>query len=187
MIDLKKLKNWSKQIYEIAFTHGWHETYKPDSQWMALVMSEIGEAVEADRKDRRFTMSDKDITDSYERAKGGEFVTPFIYTYDACVKGTVEEEFADIAIRLMDFAYMKWGSGIDYSYERMYESGECGFAENAWHLCKDILDAGYMNIANSLGYVIDWADDLGINLEKHIEWKIMYNSLRPYRHGGKKY
>ncbi len=189
MIDLKKLKNWSKEIYKIASEHGWHEEYKPDGLWMALIMSEIGEAVEADRKNSHTVLPDKDIEYVYEKTKDKEcaYTFPFGCTYEACIKGTVEEEFADIAIRLLDFAYMKWGSGIDYSYERMYKPGKYDFAENAWHLCKDILNNGYMDVSNALGYVIDWADDLGINLEKHIEWKIKYNEIRPYRHGNKKY
>lgn len=188
MIDSKKLKNWSKEIYDTATEHGWHNEYKPDGQWLALVMSEIGEAVEADRKHKRVSAANEnDTAYAYQRLSEEGYKDMFVYTYDIMVKGTIEEEFADIVIRLLDFAYMKWKNGIDYSYERMYRHNECGFAEHAWYLCKEVLNSGYMNVADSIGYVMDWADDLGINLEMHIEWKMKYNSLRPYMHGGKKY
>ena len=33
-----------------------------------------------------------------------------------------------------------------------------------------------------------WAESLGIdNLDDHIRWKMKFNELRPYKHGGKKY
>jgi NTP pyrophosphatase (non-canonical NTP hydrolase) len=149
-------------------------------------MSEIGEAIEADRSRPRAMTEEQwkmqDFTDAQIADDQG-----FISFYDECIKGSVEEEFADIVIRLLDYARMKWRSGIDFSYEKMYRRNDWGFPEHAWYLCKYVLNTGYMNIADSIGYVMDWADDLGINLERHIEWKIRYNSLRPYRHGGKRY
>lgn len=30
-------------------------------------------------------------------------------------------------------------------------------------------------------------DYFGIDLDTHIKWKMKYNELRPYKHGGKKY
>jgi NTP pyrophosphatase (non-canonical NTP hydrolase) len=186
MIDQKKLRKWSEEIYDIACQYGWHDEYKPDGQWMGLIMSEIGEAIEADRSRPRAMTEEQwkmqDFTDAQIADDQG-----FISFYDECIKGSVEEEFADIVIRLLDYARMKWRSGIDFSYEKMYRRNDWGFPEHAWYLCKYVLNTGYMNIADSIGYVMDWADDLGINLERHIEWKIRYNSLRPYRHGGKRY
>ena len=186
MIDQKKLKKWSEEIYDIACRHGWHDEYKPDGQWMGLIVSEIGEAIEADRSRPRAMTEEQwkmqDFTDAQIADDQG-----FISFYDECIKGSVEEEFADIVIRLLDYARMKWRCGIDFSYEKMYRHNDWGFPEHAWYLCKYVLNTGYMNIADSIGYVMDWADDLGINLERHIEWKIRYNNLRPYRHGGKRY
>lgn len=186
MIDQRKLKNWAEKIYGIACRHGWHDEYKPDGQWMGLIMSEIGEAIEADRSRPRALTEEQwkiqDFTDAQIADDRG-----FVFFYDDCVKGSVEEELADVVIRLLDFAYMKWKDGIDYSYERMYRRNEQNFAEHAWYLCKEVLNTGYMNVANAIGYVIDWADDMGVNLERHVDWKIRYNDLRPYRHGGKRY
>lgn len=186
MIDQKKLRKWSEEIYDIACQHGWHDEYKPDGQWMGLIVSEIGEAIEADRSRPRAMTEEQwkmqDFTDAQIADDQG-----FISFYDECIKGSVEEEFADIVIRLLDYARMKWRCGIDFSYEKMYRRNDWGFPEHAWYLCKYVLNTGYINIADSIGYIMDWADDLGINLERHIEWKIRYNNLRSYRHGGKRY
>ncbi len=181
MIEQKKLKNLAKEIYDIANKHGWHEKYAPDGQWMSLVMSEIGEAIEADRRGSKAVLEEGNEGQNYTDDR-------FIIFYEGLIKGSLEEEFADMMIRLLDFAYMKWGDGIDYSYEKRYAHlNEWSFAEYAWYLCKYVLDSGYIDIANSIGYVMDWADDLGINLERHIKLKMRYNNLRSYKHGGKKY
>lgn len=41
MIDSKKFKAWSKEIYDIAAAHGWHDEEKSDELWMSLIMSEV--------------------------------------------------------------------------------------------------------------------------------------------------
>ena len=44
-----------------------------------------------------------------------------------------------------------------------------------------------MSISDCVSYMFDWAQHLGSDLGQHIEWKMKYNKLRPYKHGGKKY
>lgn len=55
---------------------------------IALLQSEAGEALEADRKHRRCTANLNTIKDEW--------------TFQHCVKDTVEDELADVFIRLMD-------------------------------------------------------------------------------------
>ena len=45
--DLNALKY---HAYNIAVEHGFHEVEKPDAYYLGLVMSEMGEAINADRK-----------------------------------------------------------------------------------------------------------------------------------------
>lgn len=184
MIDKTKLNDWSNKIYNIATAHGWHDEEKSDELWMSLIMSEVAELIEADRKN-------KNVQESVENTYSEEQMqddTGFIFFYEAEIKGTKQEEFADILIRLLDYAYMKWGDNIEYSYECVFRCyNKWSIPEYAWHFCKDILNTGYLNILDSIYYIIDWANISGIDLEKHVNWKIRYNSLRPYKHGGKKY
>lgn len=100
--ELNALKD---RAYRTAVAHGFHEEEKPDAYWLGLVMSEMGEAINADQKGMHadtkgfeedlakipFVNGFKDIKDSFE----------------AHIKDSVEDEIADIVIRLLDFAGMK--------------------------------------------------------------------------------
>ena len=59
------------------------------------------------------------------------------------------------------------------------EHGLCFYVETKKH--KILVDTG------ASGLLVENADQLGIDLEWHIEHKMKYNELRPYKHGGKKY
>lgn len=189
MIDNEKLKNWAKQIYEIACAHGWHEERKPDGLWMALVLSEVAEAIEADRKDRRITeealekfISVTTETDDYK-------VSDLIWktAFEHFIKGSLEEELADIVIRLLDYINMRWGDMYSWWYSPSSFRINDDFAVAAWHLVKEILNTGKMNVRDAIQYTIEWSEKLNIDISQFIEWKMKYNSLRPYKHGGKKY
>ena len=100
--ELNALKD---RAYKTAVEHGFHDEVKPDAFYLGLVMSEMGEAINADRKGLHadtkrfeenmakipFVNGFKDIKDSFE----------------AHIKDSVEDEIADIVIRLLDFAGMK--------------------------------------------------------------------------------
>lgn len=184
MTKLEKIREWSERAYRIAAEHGWHDEEKSDELWMSLVMSEVAELVEADRKGRN---TSPNIESEYDKERLKDD-TGFFFFYDAEVKGTIQEEFADIIIRLLDYAYMKWGDCMEEVYDRDFQRREgWTIPEHAWRFCKDILDIGHMSVVNSIWYMIDWAEDAGVDLDMHVEWKMRYNSLRPYRHGHKKY
>lgn len=48
-INLNKLRD---KAYQCAKEHGWHESEKSNEHWFCLVISELMEAVEADRMGR---------------------------------------------------------------------------------------------------------------------------------------
>lgn len=104
-MNTEELNALKERAYKTAVAHGFHEEEKPDAYWLGLVMSEAGEAINADRKGLHadtkgfeedlakipFVNGFKDIRDSFE----------------AHIKDTVEDEIADIVIRLLSFAGMK--------------------------------------------------------------------------------
>lgn len=189
MIDNEKLKEWAKQIYENACAHGWHEESKPNELWMALVLSEVAEAIEADRKDRRVTEKQLEsfiaITTSDENYKATDLI--FKASFEYFIKGTLEEELADVVIRLLDYINMRWENNYDWDYSPSDFDIPDSFPVAAWKLVKNILERGSMNVRDSIQYVLEWSEKLGINISQFIEWKMKYNSLRSYKHGGKKY
>ena len=178
-MDAEKLTRWSKEIYETAVVHGWHEEKHSPEHYLGLVMTEVAEAVEADRKSRR---SNAKIC----YAKGNLFVD----WYNGNVKNSIEEEFADIVIRLLDMAVDLYGEnfrfepspGIHYEPRK-----DILFIESAWNLVRYVVGEDMNEISDSIVFVYKWATLLGIDLDQHIEWKMRYNSLREYKHGGKKY
>ncbi len=193
-LDAQKLKGVQQLVFEIATKHGWHEKPIPLTQYLGLIMTEIAEAVEADRNGRyadvetfnkRMAFVDRCFAHCNTIHK-----LCFKYMYKRYIKGSIEEEFADVVIRLLDMAqglygeYMKWSC----TYPNIYEYNESdSFIETAWYFVRGTLNNEMVSISNSVAYMFAWAEHLGIDLWQQIELKIQYNDLRPYKHGGKKY
>lgn len=179
-LDPERLAKLQQRIWDVATAHGWHEKPISTEQYCGLIMTEMAEAIEADRNGRRFKMTSAPPEDPQW----------FQGWYQEWVKGTIEEEFADVVIRVLDMAQEVHGDRMRwlgyYPYGQVYNENE-SFIENAWYFIREVLNWGTMNISDSVSFMFDWAQDLGIDLWQHIEWKMKYNELRPYKHGGKKY
>lgn len=198
-IDADKFNRWMKEVWDIAVSKGWHDNPISKEQYLGLVMTEVAEAVEADRKDKRAKtdmMADVMRTqcENKEGLSKEWYEKWFEVYYDEYVKGSIEEEFADMIIRILDMTYevhgnrMKW-YGYDHFGERYDNSKK--FIQTSWIFVKDVLNWGMMNITDSVAFVYSWAEHgCGINpktLDMHIRWKMKKNELRPYKYGGKKY
>ena len=185
-LDPERLAKLQQRIWEIATAHGWHEQPIPTAQYCGLIMTEMAEAIEADRNGRRVDM--ESFNERMSNLDGSDEC--FKEMYKRYIKGTIEEEFADVVIRVLDMAQEVHGDRMRwlgyYPYGQVYQENE-SFIENAWYFIREILNWGTMNISDSVSFMFDWAQDLGIDLWQHIEWKMKYNELRPYKHGGKKY
>lgn len=109
-MNTKKLNELKERAYNIAVDHGFHEEEKPDAYWLGLVMSEAGEAINADRKEK------------HADAKWFEVdlaILPFMDCFEEYIKDSVEDEIADIVIRLLDFAGLK-GYGLQFRDSPLY-------------------------------------------------------------------
>lgn len=185
-IPVEQLQEWAKQIYEIATTHGWHEQPNSPEHYLCLIMTELAEAVEADRNSRRADLEtfDRKMT----HLDGSDEC--FKEMYKRYIKGSIEEEFADVVIRLIDMAVDIHGDKMIwvgyFPYGERFDSRK-SFSENAWFFIHEVLNLGYMNITDSVMYIYEWAEYLRIDLTWHIKQKMKYNNLRSYKHGGKKY
>ena len=194
-LEPERLIKLQQKTWEIATAHGWHEKPISPEHYCGLIMTEMSEAVEADRNGRRArTDMMADVMNTQAESEIGLiqqwYETWFTVYYKEYVKGSIEEEFADVVIRVLDMAQeihgnkMKW-SGF-YPFGLVYMENK-SFIENSWCFIRDVLNWGTMNISDCVSFMFDWAQDLGIDLWQHIEWKMKYNELRPYKHGGKKY
>ena len=186
-LEPERLAKLQQRIWDVATAHGWHEKPISTAQYCGLIMTEMAEAVEADRNSRRSMDAEFKSVLTFEAANKDTY---FKACYKYYRKGSIEEEFDDVVIRVLDMAHEVHGDKMRwlgyYPYGQVYQENE-RFIENAWYFIREVLNWGTMNISDCVSFMFDWAQHLGIDLWQHIEWKMKYNELRPYKHGGKKY
>lgn len=181
-MNLNKLRD---KAYQCAVLHGWHEEKKSNSHWLCLVISELMEAVEADRKGRHANVNMyHEICRSYIPSipkKNG-----FIFAYEETIKGTVEEELADACIRLFDYAGVTGYDLDDFDYNESDTDNysEMTFTESMYNITNYIME---WDITVVLDEIFAFCRDRNIDIFWHIEQKMKYNELRPYKHGDKSY
>jgi len=129
---MKSINELAKEVYENAKSKGWYNNGGGTNigEKIALIHSELSEALEADRKNRYAKVSELEGTLNW----GDNSPASFKLSFERTIKDTFQDEIADVVIRCFDMSV-----------------------------------------------------HLGFDLEKHIEAKMRYNSLRPQMHGGKKY
>lgn len=174
--------NLSEKAHANAVEKGFWRERKGNEHCLMLVVTEISEMVEADRKSKHamvenFDFALNDVGDSFNGA------------FEHCIKNTLEDEFADVAIRLADLA---GALGVDFdrmhpcNYYRAFD--KFSFTENAFALVKGLTKdriAIEKRLLFGMTYIDNWATHHGINLDWHIEQKMKYNQGREAMHGKK--
>lgn len=117
---MENLTELSKRVHQNAVDKGFYDKPREVGTLLMLCVSELSEALEADRKGRY----------AQNRSVGVDYDNISAEVFESCFNHTFENEIADTMIRLLD-------------------------------LC------GYMDI----------------DIEKHIELKMLYNSNREKMHG----
>jgi NTP pyrophosphatase (non-canonical NTP hydrolase) len=149
------------------------------------------EAVEADRKGKRFN---KDAKETYELIQNVKFCKVIYKNY---IKGSVEEELADAVIRLLDLSGLRnihlelvtkdIGDSIDEIAEYYKDDT---FTEAIYHISTlPVIYAGLCGYNTAINETIlsifGLAKHLDIDLIWHVEQKMCYNELRESKHGKK--
>lgn len=185
-MNLNELRD---QAYRIACEHGFHEEEYSDEHLMMLVITEISEAVEADRKGARANYED------FAKAMVDEYCFPpearkelFQMNFAKHIKGSLEEELADVAIRLLDFAGL-WDIDMSVVHEVPIRQKE--FIEQFFWLCemiclwKSSLPKHAEIVPYFFGVLLNIASRTNIDLMGYVRLKMKYNSMREYKHGKK--
>ena len=183
------------RAYKCACEHGFHNTELSNGHLLMLVITELSEAVEADRKGKYF----KGIS-TFEREfnRYSALVDEnkrFECAFEKYVKDTVSDEMADAVIRLLDLAGLR---GISLEFANG-DIDDC--IEDMAEACKDktftesihsisTLPVRYDGIFDFPTAVNDMilsifglAKHLDIDQLWHIEQKMRYNELRENKHG----
>lgn len=191
-INLNKLRD---KAYKTACEHGFHDQELSNEHWLCLIISELMEAVEADRNDnwnriakveqfkKRLEISRicQGLDPEISKERGYEV------TYNACIKGSIDEELADAVIRLLDLAGLRNLNLNRFALVNVVSKKKT-FTENIYSIIKDITNYKYtleelVNYAITQVFVL--SDILDIDLLWHIEQKMKYNELREKMHGKK--
>lgn len=178
-INLNELRD---RAYKTACEYGFHDKELSNEHLLCLVISELMEAVEADRKGK---CADREsFKSSYEDEEPHDDVN-FKYCFEKYIKDTISDELSDAVIRLLDLAGLR-----NFNLNRFSPvdvvSREKTFTENIYAIVKEIIDRKY-SLEEQVNYVITQvfalANILGVDLLWHINQKMRYNELRPMLNG----
>lgn len=190
MIEWNKLR---EKAHSNSVRHGFWENNPSDQHFLCLVISELMEAVEADRKSRRADTNafldkmearktlgypaDTDIYKSYQPKR----------IFEDYIKDTVEDELADAAIRLLDLAGAHNLNLNRFCLQHVVTPRKT-FTENIFAIVKDMVNYKYSQeeqINYALSQIQRLSEIMKFNLEWHIEQKMRYNESREVKHGKK--
>lgn len=185
-INLNVLKD---RAYKTACDHGFHEQELPDEHWLMLVFTELAEAVEADRKNHRadllaFNRLGNKASHNWTSADPYSFVKNF----EKNIKNSLEDELADVVIRLLDLAGVR---GIDLkSFEVPIRRSALGTSMTIF--CYDVIRmlapetiALMFRIPAAISMVFQKCEHDDIDLLLFICLKMNYNETRDRKHGKK--
>ena len=186
-MNLNELRD---RAYKNACKHGFHEKEYSDDHYLMLVICELAEAIEADRKGKRAdTSTFTSNMDLYIDLPMNEKTHPglaedmfFSYTFGTNIKDSVEDELADTVIRLLDLAGLR---GIDLSdiyvwdFVTMKDLSVYIFAT-----IRQLYDTPIERaVVSVISNVFSYCKATNIDLLWHIEMKMKYNECREYMHG----
>ncbi len=202
IITQKKLASLAEDAFKIADKHGFYPEDTDISTALMLIITEMSEAVQADRKNRHGSIEDYES----EIQMGRDIPT----AYKNSLEGTVESEFADIAIRILSLlGWINSKTPIKPKNDSIladeYEVGKIQYKVqniiNKGSIAKDLfrLNGRFSRLVDNescswfvsdtlqetLMRVFAIAHNNNIDLMEHIKLKMKYNESRPYLHGCK--
>lgn len=191
-MNTEELNALKDRAYKTAVAHGFHEEEKPDAYWLGLVMSEMGESINADQKGLRANV--------VRFVEDMELGNPFKESFEAHIKDSLEDELADVVIRLFDFAGLRGYelniASIDLVFlrYRMLEFWDYKLPGTLVRLIAMLADASnedelqqYVGtVIYVLSYFFKKITGRDYDLWWFVEQKMQYNELRP-KLNGKKY
>ena len=182
-MNLNKLRD---KAYQCAVAHGWHDENLSDEHFLCLVISELMEAVEADRKGMHANRANFEYYMKQRKRDDGEFM----YAFKQDIKDSVEDELVDACIRMLDLAGLRGYDldSFDYEGSDTEDYSDMTFTESMFRICTYVTDNFYRDEPFILlNEIFAFCRDRNIDIFWHIKQKMKYNELRPYKHGDKSY
>jgi len=182
-----QIKELVKRAHENAVAKGFYPESEDKNigELLMLVVSELGEALESHRKGKHGKLN------IFLSLKEDDFNRWF----ESIIKDTFEDELADVIIRLCDMiGYLEIDiDDSEYSGSLMCAEniGEClfdfvkmisGLDHVIRYELKEIQSIAFLDLIRQIEFFCEMNN---IDLEKHIELKMIYNATREYKHGKK--
>ena len=197
------LKN---EAYQDAKLKGFHNEELSDEHCIVLIMTELAEAVEADRKNKHADREQYKALIEYadrERMLTGDILKQYEKeAFENLIKDTVEDELADVVIRVLDLSGLRnvdlesVDEMKDFEYhfdcpEIMEDFAENRFTEVIFDLSQMLFRCYYnpyeglnhRRLRIFLCYVLYYCKHHNIDIEWHVDHKMEYNQYRERKHG----
>lgn len=189
-INLNKLRD---KAYKTACDHGFHDKELSNEHLLMLVITELAEAVEADRNGK---VAQRRMFEMNCGTPQEDPIHHWCFCFDHFIKDSVQDELADAVIRLLDLAGLRNIDIEDFTDEGIDDSSESckdeTFTESVYAIStmpiRHEYEYGYLldkRLNNMLLAIFGLAKHLDIDLLWHIEQKMKYNQLQPAMHGKK--
>ncbi len=196
MVDKMEIEKLIAVAHSNAVEKGFYPegVEKNIGELLMLIVSELGEALEAHRKNRFADwtgyQNHLDYYDSWDKKSPG-YLSQIPISFRRNIKDTFEDEIADVYIRLFDLCgYLHINPHLKpyLSTEKLSDN----VGERLLYLCgilcemhidpdKGLTQGDYISIVISMLnlYCTTWK----IPIRKHITAKMEYNKTRPHKHG----
>ena len=174
----------AEAVHKNAVEHGWWEETRPIACVMALIHSELSEALEEERDGRPFVY----VNDEHNGRETD------LEEFNGRKPEGTGIELADTVIRILDLA-----GHYRVDMEKIMECKFIDFVTDIYRLIADshfYVSEAYLRhcegdsaekIFSSLGEVVkmieEYVAEAGYSLEKLVNIKHEYNKTRPYKHG----
>ena len=188
------------RCHEAAKANGWWEPKPNAGQQLMLVVSELAEALEADRTGK--TARWADYTE-----KCGLWSDDFLskqsvwqnMQFKSYIKDSVGDELADAYIRLCDYAggfevapsdwIASYTADLRHRIKPAYVAANFGEALLRITVGVVAIEGDFQptSLCASLARIEALCAREGIDLATHIDLKLQYNASRGHKHGGKAY
>lgn len=192
LYNVDVLNRYAKDCHQRAVAKGFWAEKRTVYHHLMLVISELSEAVEADRLGK-WAKLDHDTIDTLQRIEGAPYAQEFL----RLVKDTVEDEIADAVIRLLDLLGCLL-RGVELTQEELnmvpaaYDRStppkmltDAMFVVVSGSVYGIIKDKEFISVLSPIKSLEQLCEHLGIDLMAHIDLKLKYNATRPALHGKK--
>jgi len=179
-----KMKDLIKQIHDNAKEKGFYDKPVSVKTRLALINTELNEAIESDRTGYNCKGLNK---------KGLENSKDFINEFELYWKDRLEDEICDAKIRILDFVGSLNADDFikEYNKQNRLSFELTNTCEMLFEITGTIYFAGYVYdgiislhyLSLALYEIEQLAKYLGIDLDWHIEMKMRYNETRERLHG----